>query len=152
VWSSRWDECHGKPKYWEKTCFITSLSTTNPTGFDLGSNPGPRGGKPVPNRLSYGMALPHAWITHCLFQYYMFPPVSTSFSPHILQAIACSGERTVSIIRRHNFHFYFHLFSYSQVTFSFRIYSTPLKLHKNCNWIQKGSYCGVECSGSNGFM
>jgi hypothetical protein len=33
-----------------------TLSTTNPTWPDLGSNPGSRGGKPVTNRLSYGTA------------------------------------------------------------------------------------------------
>jgi hypothetical protein len=31
-----------------------TLSTTNPTSLDPGSNPGPRGGKPATNRLSYG--------------------------------------------------------------------------------------------------
>jgi hypothetical protein len=33
-----------------------TLSTTNPTWPDLGSNPGSHGGKPVTNRLSYGTA------------------------------------------------------------------------------------------------
>jgi hypothetical protein len=33
-----------------------TLSTTNPTWPDLGSNPGRRGGKPATNSLSYGMA------------------------------------------------------------------------------------------------
>jgi hypothetical protein len=32
----------------------TTLSTTNPTWPDLGSNPARRGGKPATNRLSYG--------------------------------------------------------------------------------------------------
>jgi hypothetical protein len=31
-----------------------TLSTTNPTWPDLGSNPDRRGGKPVTNRLGYG--------------------------------------------------------------------------------------------------
>jgi hypothetical protein len=31
-----------------------TLSTTNPTWLDQGSNAGRRGGKPVANRLSYG--------------------------------------------------------------------------------------------------
>jgi hypothetical protein len=48
VCSSRWDEnWQRKPKYWEKTCPSTTLSTTNPTWPDLGSNPGRRGGKPA---------------------------------------------------------------------------------------------------------
>jgi hypothetical protein len=34
-----------------------TLSTTNPTWPDPGSNPGRRGGKPATNRLSYGAAL-----------------------------------------------------------------------------------------------
>jgi hypothetical protein len=41
----------------EKTCPSATWSTTNPTWPDMGSNPGRRGGKPVPNRLSYGTAL-----------------------------------------------------------------------------------------------
>jgi hypothetical protein len=48
----------GKPKYSEKTCSSATLSTTNPTWRDPGSNPGRRGGKPATNRLSYGVALP----------------------------------------------------------------------------------------------
>jgi hypothetical protein len=35
----------GKPKYSEKTCPSATLSTTNPTGSDPGSNLGHRGGK-----------------------------------------------------------------------------------------------------------
>jgi hypothetical protein len=57
VWSSRWNEdWQGKPKYSEKTCPSATLSTTNPTYPDLGSNPCRRGGKPATNRLSYGAA------------------------------------------------------------------------------------------------
>jgi hypothetical protein len=40
----------------EKTCPSATLSITNPTLPDLGSNPGHRDGKPAINRLSYGMA------------------------------------------------------------------------------------------------
>jgi hypothetical protein len=46
----------GKPKYSDKTCPGATLSTTNPTLPDPGSNPGRRGGKPATNRLSYGAA------------------------------------------------------------------------------------------------
>jgi hypothetical protein len=53
----RWNEdWKGKPKYSEKTCPSATLSTTNPTWPDPGSNPGRRGGKPATNRLSYGAA------------------------------------------------------------------------------------------------
>jgi hypothetical protein len=60
LWSSWWNE--GKPKYSEKTCPSATLSTTNTTWPDLGSNPGRRGGKPATIRLSYGTALyPRSW-------------------------------------------------------------------------------------------
>jgi hypothetical protein len=51
------EDWQGKPKYSEKTCPSATLSTTNPTWPDLGSNPGRRGGKLATNRLSYGAAL-----------------------------------------------------------------------------------------------
>jgi hypothetical protein len=55
----RWNEdWHGKPKYSETTCPSATLSTTNPTWPDPGSNPGRRGGKPATNRLRYGAARP----------------------------------------------------------------------------------------------
>jgi hypothetical protein len=55
---SRWNEdWQGNPKYSEKTCPSPTLSTTNPTRPDPGSNPGRRGGKPATNRLSYGVAI-----------------------------------------------------------------------------------------------
>jgi hypothetical protein len=41
-----------KSKYWEKTCLNDTLSTTNPTWPEVGSNPGRRGGKPATNRLA----------------------------------------------------------------------------------------------------
>jgi hypothetical protein len=46
-----------KSKYQEKTCPNATLSTTNPTCPDLGSNSSRRGGKPASNCLSYGTAL-----------------------------------------------------------------------------------------------
>jgi hypothetical protein len=39
-----------------KTCPSATLSTTNTTWTDLGSNPGLRGGRPATNRLSHGTA------------------------------------------------------------------------------------------------
>jgi hypothetical protein len=57
MWSSRWNEnWEVKLKYSEKTCPSATLSTTNPTWPDLGSNPGCHGGKPATNHLSYGTA------------------------------------------------------------------------------------------------
>jgi hypothetical protein len=49
-------ELAGKPKYSEKTCSSATLSTTNPTWPEPGSNPGRCGGKVATNRLSYGAA------------------------------------------------------------------------------------------------
>jgi hypothetical protein len=40
-----------------KTCPSFTLSTTNPTWTDPGSNPGLRAGRPAANRLSHGTAL-----------------------------------------------------------------------------------------------
>jgi hypothetical protein len=55
LWSNWWNEnWQGKPKYSEKTCPSATLSATNPTWCDPGSNTDRRGGKPVTNRLSYG--------------------------------------------------------------------------------------------------
>jgi hypothetical protein len=57
LWSNWWNEYwQGKLKYSEKSCPSATLSTTNPTCPDLGSNPGHRGWKPATNRLSYGTA------------------------------------------------------------------------------------------------
>jgi hypothetical protein len=47
------EDWQGKPKHSEKTCPGATLSTTNPTWPDMGSNPGRRCGKPAANRLSY---------------------------------------------------------------------------------------------------
>jgi hypothetical protein len=47
LWSNWWNEdWQGIPKYSEKNCPSATLSTTNPTWPDLGSNPGRRRGKP----------------------------------------------------------------------------------------------------------
>jgi hypothetical protein len=45
----------------EKTCPSSTLSTTNPTWTDPGSNPGPRGERPATNRLSRGTACGLGW-------------------------------------------------------------------------------------------
>jgi hypothetical protein len=45
-----------KPKYSEKTCPSSTLSTTNPTRPYPGSNPVHRVEKPATNRQNYGTA------------------------------------------------------------------------------------------------
>jgi hypothetical protein len=58
TWNSRRNEnWQAKPKYSEKTCPSSTLSTTNPTWYDLGSNPDLHCRKPATNRLSYGTGL-----------------------------------------------------------------------------------------------
>jgi hypothetical protein len=47
-----------------KTCPSATLSTTNPTWTDPGSNPGLRGGRLAANRLSHGTARRLCWIVH----------------------------------------------------------------------------------------
>jgi hypothetical protein len=47
----------GGMKIGRETCPSTTLSATNTTCLDSGSNPDLRGGKPATNRLSYGAAL-----------------------------------------------------------------------------------------------
>jgi hypothetical protein len=67
LWSSRWNEnWQGKHKYSEKTYPSATLSTTNPTRPDLGSNPDRRCGKPATNRLSYGTAFVCVCVCVCV--------------------------------------------------------------------------------------
>jgi hypothetical protein len=74
----RWNEdWQGKPKYSKKTCPDATLSTTNPTWPDPGSNPGRRGGKPATNRLSYGAALAPRLIKHLVLYAVMAPCLNT---------------------------------------------------------------------------
>jgi hypothetical protein len=73
-WRNWWNEdWQGKPKYSEKTCPSATLSTTNPTWPDPGSNTGRRGGKPATNHLSYGAALSISY-------YYLRPSSSNAHS------------------------------------------------------------------------
>jgi hypothetical protein len=53
------------PKYSEKTSPSSSLSTTDLTRPELGSNLGRRGGKPMTNLLRYSMAAGSLWSWHC---------------------------------------------------------------------------------------
>jgi hypothetical protein len=70
MWSNRWNEnWQRKLKYSEKPSPIATLSTTNLTWTDVGSNPGRRGGKPATNRMSYGTAFPPIhFAVHCHLQ------------------------------------------------------------------------------------
>jgi hypothetical protein len=57
LWRNWWnEEWQGKSKYSEKICPSATLSTTNATWLDPGSNPDRCGRKPATNRLSYGAA------------------------------------------------------------------------------------------------
>jgi hypothetical protein len=56
-----------------KTCPSATLTTTNPTWIDPGSNPGLRGERPATNRPSHGTATPG------LFAFPWLLSVSTSF-------------------------------------------------------------------------
>jgi hypothetical protein len=64
-WNANWQ---GKPKYSERTFPSTTLSATNPTWSDPGSNPG---GKPATNRQSYGgleeEIVCSYWECHCSY-------------------------------------------------------------------------------------
>jgi hypothetical protein len=90
LWSNWWNEdWQGKPKYSEKTCPSATLSTTNSTWPDPGSNPGRRGGKPATIRLSYGVAL--------LFKdYLMMPPTLQITQCQMLEWIAEDVEESGS--------------------------------------------------------
>jgi hypothetical protein len=55
VMEHQWNEIdRGKPTTRRKICPSATLSTTNPTWTDPGSNPGLRSGRPATNRLSHG--------------------------------------------------------------------------------------------------
>jgi hypothetical protein len=57
VMEHQWNEIdRWKPATRRKTCPSATLSTTNPTWTDPGSNPGLRSGRPATNRLSHGTA------------------------------------------------------------------------------------------------
>jgi hypothetical protein len=53
-----------------ETCPSTTLSTTNPTWTDPGSNPGLRGERSATNRLSHGTALTSGFTSATYDMYY----------------------------------------------------------------------------------
>jgi hypothetical protein len=84
----------GKPMYLGKTCPNATLSTTNPTWSDQGSNPGNpgrRGGKPAANRLSCGEAVaqgrcPYSARDHSFYLETRFSTISSK-SPVNLKSV-----------------------------------------------------------------
>jgi hypothetical protein len=50
-----------------ETCPSATLSTTNPTWTNPGSNPGLRGGRPAANRLSHGTVIMQVSPVPCFF-------------------------------------------------------------------------------------
>jgi hypothetical protein len=68
VMEHQWNEIdRGKPTTRRKTCPSATLSTTNPTWTDPGSNTGLRSGRPATNRLSHGTVLPCSYLIHTGF-------------------------------------------------------------------------------------
>jgi hypothetical protein len=59
-----------------KTCPSATLSTTNPTWTDPGSNPGLLSGRPEANRLSHGTAL-YYLTKKCKFSSQLHTPTGT---------------------------------------------------------------------------
>jgi hypothetical protein len=58
VMEHQWNKIdRGKPITRRKPCPSATLSTTNPTWTDPGSNPGFHSGRPATNRLSHGTAI-----------------------------------------------------------------------------------------------
>jgi hypothetical protein len=87
---------------WGKTCPSATLSTTNPTWTDPGSNPGLRSGRLAANRLSHGTA-GHLDFTRSIF----IEPSSlkadrNSVSPEIPQFFCKQGLETKTIPASHN--------------------------------------------------
>jgi hypothetical protein len=65
VMEHQWNEINRvKPTTRRKTCPSATLSTTNPTWTDLGSNPSLRSERPATNRLSLGTA--NCWLGICI--------------------------------------------------------------------------------------
>jgi hypothetical protein len=66
---------------WGKTCPSVTLSTTNPTWTDPGSNPRLRGGRPATNRLSQLHGLSYVYSVYCGIGSLFYP---TTIDCHLL--------------------------------------------------------------------
>jgi hypothetical protein len=80
-----------------KTFPSSTLSTTNPTLTDPGSNPGLRGGRLAANRLSHGTAFP------CCYQNY-FVFIQTHHKETFLVMLKGIGDRHWSVTVPHYMH------------------------------------------------
>jgi hypothetical protein len=78
-WSIWWyEDWQGKLKYSVKTCPSATLSITNPTWPDPGSNPGLRGGKPATNRLTMARPMLKIHTFMCLLCCYVYHSTSVT--------------------------------------------------------------------------
>jgi hypothetical protein len=104
LWSSRWNEYwQGKPKYSEKTCPSSTLSTTNPTWPDMGSNPGRRAGKPATNRLNYGTVVRPRFLRlliQCGMQWFFCVGGESSAAFVIFSFLKCAFQKVTGLNRR----------------------------------------------------
>jgi hypothetical protein len=100
----------GKPKYSEKTRPSVTLSTTDPTWPDPGSNPGRRGGKPATNCLSYGTAF-CGWLLTLIGEvssHTLYPECGDKCSPTVgnhlpINSTSRSRQHHLNLLRRYKF-------------------------------------------------
>jgi hypothetical protein len=98
LWSNWWNkDWQGITKYSEKTCPSATLSTTNPTWPDPGSNPGRRGRKPATNPLSL-VAIPISGAPR-LVTTPLPPPTALLLHPSQLLLSCAAYIRTIRGVR-----------------------------------------------------
>jgi hypothetical protein len=100
-----------------KTCPSATLSTTNPTWIELGSNPGLRGGRPAANLLSHGTAYKHSYyrgfqcgrtyVHRCTYVYNALLHIEVCLYPHIsrthnLQKRLCQDQKINILITQYD--------------------------------------------------
>jgi hypothetical protein len=102
VMEHQWNEFdRGKPTTRRKTCPSATLSTTNLTWTDLGSNPGLRGERPATNRLSHGTVIV-TWLVYIKIN---------SDNPFFL----CKRRQCLLRLRNRIFKYYLYAFQASNV-------------------------------------
>jgi hypothetical protein len=74
-----------------KTCPSSTLSTTNPTWTDPGSNPGLRGGRPAANSVSHGTARIRG-LLRLLFKFYKQNGTTTPSQQPVTTPVPCCSE------------------------------------------------------------